>query len=99
MVRIRCQHKDIQDLIEGYVNGILYDVLNPSDEQELAGAGKYWQHLIESARMELKMHPHWTTQHSLGRMPYVVPDFYTSATGTRNHGRRCCWYSGSSGFV
>ena len=66
----------MQDLIQGFVNGTLYGDLEPPDEQELAEAGKYWQHLIDSGRMELKIHPFWTTQHSIGRMPYVAPKLY-----------------------
>lgn len=47
------------------------------NKQKPVEAGKDWQHLIDSRRKELKIHPLWTTQHLFGRMPHVAPELYT----------------------
>ena len=73
--------KDMEDLIQGFMNGTLYGDLDSPDEQELAEAGKNWQHLNDLGRMELKIHSFWTTQQPFGRMPHVAPEVYAELAG------------------
>ena len=63
--------KDITYLIEGLSMGSIYGDVDSDDDVELREAGKYWQSLIDSGKMEFRTELFWTTQHSFGRMPLV----------------------------
>lgn len=68
--------EDLKYLIEGFVNGTIYDDIDSADKEELQEAGKYWQGLIRSGKMEFRAELFWTTQHPFGRLPIVEPALF-----------------------
>ena len=68
--------EDLKYLIEGFVNGTTYDDIDSADKEELQEAGKYWQGLIRSGKMEFRAELFWTTQHPFGRLPIVEPALF-----------------------
>ena len=68
--------EDLKYLIEGFVNGTTYDDIDSADKEELREAGKYWQSLIRSGKMEFRAELFWTTQHPFGRLPIVEPALF-----------------------
>lgn len=68
--------EDLKYLIEGFVNGTTYDDIDSADKEELREAGKYWQGLIRSGKMEFRAELFWTTQHPFGRLPIVEPALF-----------------------
>ena len=68
--------EDLRYLIEGFANGTIYDDIDVADKEELQKAGKHWQGLIQSGRMEFRAELFWTTQHPFGRMPIVEPALF-----------------------
>jgi len=72
---------DLTDLIHGFADGTTYQEIETEDKQELEEAGKYWQKLMLTGKMEFQASPFWTTQHSYGRMAKVNPKLYESLAG------------------
>lgn len=68
--------EDLKYLIEGFVNGTIYDDIDSADEEELRHVGTYWQSLIHSGRMEFRAELFWTAQHPFGRLPIVEPALF-----------------------
>lgn len=68
--------EDLRYLIEGFANSTIYDDIDVADKEELQKAGKHWQDLIQSGRMEFRAELFWTTQHPFGRMPIVEPALF-----------------------
>ena len=68
--------RDLTDLIEGFAHGTTYSEIGAHDKLELQEAGKHWQQLMDSGKMDFLAHPFWTTQHSYGRMALVEPQLY-----------------------
>ncbi len=68
--------EDLKFLIEGFADGTIYDDIDSEDKEELQQAGKYWQGLIHSGRLEFRAELFWTTQHPFGRLPVVEPALF-----------------------
>ena len=68
--------EDLKYLIEGFVNGTTYDDIDSADKEGLQEAGKYWQGLIRSGKLEFRAELFWTTQHPFGRLPIVEPALF-----------------------
>ena len=68
--------EDLKYLIESFIQGTLYDDIDPVEKAELQDAGKYWTGLIHSGRLEFRAELFWTTQHSFGRLPAVEPGLF-----------------------
>lgn len=68
--------EDLKYLIEGFANGTTYDDINSESREELQEAGKYWQGLIHSGKLEFRAELFWTTQHPFGRLPIVEPGLF-----------------------
>ena len=68
--------EDLNYLIEGFVNGTIYDDIDSADKDELREAGKYWKGLIQSDMLEFRAELFWTTQHPFGRLPIVEPGLF-----------------------
>ena len=68
--------EDLKYLIEGFINGTIYDDIDSADKDELREAGLYWRSLIHSGRLEFRAELFWTTQHPFGRLPLVEPALF-----------------------
>lgn len=68
--------EDIMSLVDGFAGNTVYEDISPTDKQELSEAGKYWQQLLRSGRMEFRAHSFWTTAHPFGRMADVEPKLF-----------------------
>ena len=68
--------EDLHYLIEGFINGTIYNDINATDQNELQEAGKYWKGLIHSDKLEFRTELFWTAQHPFGRLPIVEPGLF-----------------------
>ena len=68
--------EDLHYLINGFLNGTIYNDINATDQTELQQAGRYWKSLIQSDRLEFRTELFWTTQHPFGRLPIVEPGLF-----------------------
>ena len=68
--------EDLHYLIEGFINGTIYNDINAADKNELQEAGKYWKSLIHLDKLEFRTELFWTTQHPFGRLPIVEPGLF-----------------------
>ena len=68
--------EDLHYLIEGFLNGTIYNDINATEQNELQEAGRYWKSLIQSDRLEFRTELFWTTQHPFGRLPIVEPGLF-----------------------
>lgn len=69
--------QDLSDLIDGFVDASFYPDLDSADAHELREAGKYWNDLLRSGRMQFEAEPFWTTAHPYGRLALVQPFLFT----------------------
>ena len=67
---------DLDYLIQGFINGTIYDDIDPEDQDELHDAGIYWKGLMDHDKLELRTELFWTTQHPFGRLPIVDPGLF-----------------------
>ena len=67
---------DLTVLVDGFANGSIYTDLDPSDQAELIEAGKYWQGLLKSKRLDFETHWFWTSANPYGRMAAVNNRLY-----------------------
>lgn len=65
--------RDLDSLIQGFVQGTVWQDINPTDTAELKEAGTYWKSLLASGKLEYRAESFWTTTHSFGRMATVEP--------------------------
>lgn len=67
---------DLMDLIDGFIDGTVWDDLSPADVKELEEAGRYWKNLLDSDKLQYRAEGFWTTAHSFGRMAVVEPSLW-----------------------